>query len=67
MYYTPLDLLKKCATNHASIVSMNELREKGKIMNVTPMCQEHEGEICHRHIIKELTGAYIQVQSEKTQ
>jgi hypothetical protein len=52
--------------NHASIVSMNELREKAKIMNVTPMCQEHEGENCHRHIIKELTGAYIQVLSEKT-
>jgi hypothetical protein len=38
-------------------VSMNELREKAKIMNVTPMCQELEGENCHIHIIKELTGA----------
>ena len=40
--------------NTVSIATMQELREKAKIMNVTLLCQEHEGENCHRHIVKEL-------------
>ena len=42
--------------NQVSIASMKEL---GETMNVTLLCQEHEGENCHRHIVRELDGAYI--------
>jgi len=38
----------------ASKEAIHALREKSKVMNVTLLCQEKEGENCHRHIVKDM-------------
>jgi hypothetical protein len=50
--------------NQVSIASMMGLGEKAKTTNVTLLCQEHEGEIWHRHIIKELIDNTLRTKAD---
>lgn len=50
--------------NPVSMASMMELGEKAKTTNVTLLCQEYEGESCHRHIIKELIDNTLRTKAD---
>ena len=53
------DLFRKEMENHKSQKTLHELAENSKTENITLLCHEPDGTMCHRHIIRDMVRTIL--------